>query len=267
VATIASLLHYYDDPIYSKSRGWRQVAAVLDRHSRGVPRDAARVVQTFPNPTLWYYVTSDVDRFVLPPAANDESAARSLVNQFATQGVQRVIVAVESTENWDKGGIAPRTLGEVYSLIDETPVGDWRVQVYERQPSELPAPGITFAGGLKLAGAAISIEQLSAGDVAPVYMQWQGGKQSLNGNEKITVQVLDAENKVVTQLDQPFGQVDLVATPARYLLHLPRTLPGGSYRLIAALYDPSIEGSPRLLTLDGRDHVVLGELQGYEIED
>jgi len=274
VAMVASLLHYYDDPAYSKSRGWRQVAAVLDRHSRSVPGDKTRVVQTFPNPTLWYYVTSDVEQFVLPPAANDESGARSLVNQFAAQGVQRVVVAVESTANWDNSEIAPRTLGEVYSLIDETPVGDWRVQVYERQPSELPAPGITFANGLHLAGFAVPSGQLSAGDVAPVYMQWQGGgpgtvpvEQGLSGNEKITLQVLDAANKVVTQLDRPFGQVDLAAAPATYLLHLPRKLPGGSYRLIAALYDPSIESSPRLLTLDGRDHVVLGELQGDGTED
>jgi len=274
VATVASLGHYYDDPAYSKSRGWRQVAAVLDRHSRSVSRDKVRVVQTFPNPTLWYYVTSDVDQFVLPPAANDESAARSLVNQFAAQGVQRVVVAVEATDNWDKSEIAPRTLAEVYRLIDETPVGDWRVQVYARQPSELPALGITFAGGLHLTGAAVSVERLSAGDVAPVYMQWRGGgpgtvpeEQGLSGNEKITLQLLDAQNKVITQLDRPFGQADLAATPATYLLHLPRTLPRGAYRLIAALYDPSIEGSPRLLTVDGRDHVVLGELQGYQIED
>ena len=34
VATVASLGHYYDDPAYSKSRGWRHVAAQLDRPSR-----------------------------------------------------------------------------------------------------------------------------------------------------------------------------------------------------------------------------------------
>ncbi len=264
VATLASLLHYYDDPAYSKSRGWRQLAAVLDRYSRSWPEAKVRLAQTYPDPTLWYYVTSGVDHFVLPPAANDESRARALVNQLAAQDVQRVVVAVQPSENWDDSEIAARTLEEAYKLIGETPVGDWRVRVYERPPSELPAAAISFANGLQLAGAAVLSERLSPGDVVSITMQWQDGQQSLSGNEKLTLQLLDAGSKVIAQIDQPFGQADLEAAPATYSLPLARTLPAGSYRLIAALYDPTVEGSPRLQTLDGNDHVVLAS---YEIED
>ena len=257
VATLTSLVHYYDDPAYSKSRGWRQLAAVLDRHSRSWPRAEVRVAQTYPDPTLWYYVTGDAEHLVLPPAANDESGARELVNQLAGQGVQRVVVAIQPSEGWDGREIAPRTLAEIYRLVSETPVGDGRVQVYDRPPAALPAAGVAFAGGLELAGAAVPGEQLSPGDVVPVYLQWRGGEQGLSGNEKITLQLLDAGSKVVAQIDRPFGQADLEAEPAIYALSLPRTLPAGSYRLIVALYDPSLGGSPRLLTLAGQDHVVL----------
>ena len=259
VAALVSLLHYYDDPAYSKSRGWRQLAAVLDRYSASWPGDKVRIAQTYPDPTLWYYVTSDADHLVLPPAANDEAAARTLVNQLASQGVQRVVIAVQPSESWDDRQIAPRMLADAYSLVGETPVGDWRVQIYDRAPSELPPVGISFANGLQLAGVAVPGEQLSPGDFVPVSMQWQDGEQGLGGNEKITLQLLDAGNKVVAQLDQSFDQADLEARPATYSLPLPRVLSGGSYRLIVALYDPSQEGSPRLLTLDGHDHLVLKE--------
>jgi len=31
----------------------------------------------------------------------------------------------------------------------------------------------------------------------------------------------------------------------------------GDYQLIAGLYDPALAGSPRVLTIDGVDHIVL----------
>jgi hypothetical protein len=269
-ATVQSLVHHYDDPTYSKSRGWRQLAAVMTRYSRSWPADRVRVAQTYPDPTLWYYFTSSQDctecgvrRVVLPPAAKDEAGARVLVNTLAAQDVQRVVVAVQPSEGWDDREIAPRALQEAYRLVGETPVGDWRVQVYERPPSDLPALMTSFANGLQLTGAAVPGEQVSPGDVLPVYLQWQSGQQSLSGSEKITVQLLDSRNKVAAQLDQPFGPADLEAAPATYALNLARTLPAGSYRLIVALYDPSREGSPRIPTLEGNDHVVLGVLASH----
>lgn len=39
-------------------------------------------------------------------------------------------------------------------------------------------------------------------------------------------------------------------------------LPRGEYRLILALYDPTKEGAPRILTADGADHVELKAFSG-----
>ena len=60
--------------------------------------------------------------------------------------------------------------------------------------------------------------------------------------------------ELVTQLDQPFGSSSTMS----YALPLPRLLPPGDYRLIAALYDPGQPDAPRILTADGADHVEMG---------
>ena len=266
VATLASLLHYYDDPAYSKSRGWRQVAAVLDRYSRGWPADEVRLAQTYPDPTLWYYATSDADHLVLPPAANDESGARELVNQLAAQGVQRVVVAVQPDESWDDQ--PNRTEDARGSIQPGRRDAGWRLARPDLRPCALGAAGSgdrlrkRAAVGWRRCSQRASISgRFRSGHhaVAGPGIGNRPGGQGLSGNEKITLQLLDAGNKVVSQLDQPFDRADLEAGPATYSLPLPRVLPGGSYRLIVALYDPSREGSPRLPTLDGRDHVVLKE--------
>ncbi len=43
-----------------------------------------------------------------------------------------------------------------------------------------------------------------------------------------------------------------------HAITLPWTLPQGSYRVIAALYDPGQDGAPRIVTQDGADFVTLG---------
>ena len=267
VAMSISLARLYGDPAYSKSLGWRQFAAVMARSTGGAAAATTRVAQTFPDPTLWYYYRDPVDRLVIPPVANDQAAADAIAGDLVEQGVQRVVLAVTPSDNWDSNEIGPRALQTEYSLSLEVPVGDGRVQVYDRPPDDLPAVNAPFANGMRLAAAATGLQRLIPGDVLPVWLDWEGNSDELTGTEKLTLQLLDENGKLAAQTDQAIGAADFAAGPAGYTLALPRTLAPGNYRLILAVYNPAEQGAPRLLTLEGKDHVELGTLPGPTFED
>ncbi len=259
-ASALSLTRYYADPTYSKTHGWRLAAALLERYSSGWPAEKVRVAQTYPEPTLWYYYRGATDHLVLPPAAHDAPGAASEVADLVRQGVERVVVMVQRMEGWDDQDIAPQALAREYTLLAETRAGDLRVQVYDRPPASLSGIDVLLAGGVRLTGASIPASRLVAGDLLPVYLRWDGLPAALSGSEKITLQLLDADGKLVTQTDHPFGQAELSSGATRYIITLPRELGSGTYRLIAALYDPSKPNAPRRLTVAGSDHVELALL-------
>jgi len=263
VLTLASLLalaRYYDDPAYSKTRGWRTLAAVLARYSAGYATETVRIVQTYPDPTLWYYYRGGAGHVVLPPAAHDAAAADREAARLVAQGVERVVAAVQASPAWDERGIAAAALAKQYVLRFETPVAGWRVQVYERPPAGLSPTETAFAAGFSLAAAGVPARQLVEGDVVSVYLRWAGPSTALRGGEKLTLQLLDADGRLAAQTDQPFGPDELAAALTRYALPLPDALTADPYRLIVALYDPAQPGAPRLLTTSGADHVELAVL-------
>ncbi|MGE5603741.1 MAG: glycosyltransferase family 39 protein [Nitrososphaerales archaeon] len=256
-ATGLSLFLFYNDPAYSKSIGWRQLAAVMKRHTEAWPARVVRAAESYPDPTLWYYYDAAVDKVVIPPAAQDQAGADALVRDLAREGVERIVIAVQGNPAWDSDEIAPRALQGAYKLLLEVPVSNWRVQVYGRSPGALNAVEVGFANGVRLTGASVTPDRAAPGDVLPVHLRWQGDQQALTGNEKITLQLLNADGKLAAQVDQPFGRPDLTGEPVQYALPLPRLLAPGEYRLVLALYDPSREGAPRVLTSRGADHVEL----------
>jgi uncharacterized membrane protein len=259
-ATGLSLFLFYNDPAYSKSIGWRQLAAVMERHTAAWPVGDVRAAESYPDPTLWYYYDTAVDKVVIPPAAQDQVGADAQVRELAQRGVERIVVAVQGNPAWDNNEIAPRALQGAYKLLLEVPVSNWRVQVYGRAPGTLDPVDVEFANGARLTGSRVTPDRAVPGDVLPVHLRWQGDQAALTGNEKITLQLLSAEGKLVAQGDQPFGQADLAGDSIQYALPLPRLLAPGTYRLVMALYDPSREGAPRVLTSGGADHVELKTL-------
>jgi hypothetical protein len=260
-SALGSLAGYYADPDYSKTRGWRELAAVLERYSSGMAPEHVRLVQNFPDPTLWYYYDGPVEHLVLPPAPQDADRTAQEVQALVDAGVARVVLPLQPADNWDNAGIAAAALARSYELIAETRVGNWPVQVYARPPAEWTRQDVRFANGLLLAESAVPIRTPQPGDVLPIYMRWQGSTDLLSGSEKLTLQLLDATGRLAAQFDQPFGQEQLQSSAAAYPLQLPLILAPGSYRLIAALYDPAQEGAPRLLSAAGTDAVELGVLE------
>jgi len=122
---------------------------------------------------------------------------------------------------------------------------------------------------IEVLGYDLSAATVKPGEPFEVTLYWRTN-QVIDGNFKVTVQVLSAENEVLGQDDSvPAGwtrptagwQPGEVIVDAHTLTFEPNT-PPGEYRLITALYDP-VSGVrlPVLQAGERRDHVVLGTLQ------
>ncbi len=102
----------------------------------------------------------------------------------------------------------------------------------------------------------------AAGDTLPVTLHWQADGATLRPYT-VFVQLLDSAGQVIAQHDRWPVDNQWPSTcwaPGErvvdaYALELPADLPPAAYTLVTGLYDPAT--GARLLTADGRDHVVL----------
>lgn len=266
---VLSLQRHYSDPVYSKTRGWRTLAATLVQWSAGLPPEKVRLAQNFPDPTLWYYYRGDVTHLVLPPGAKDEAGARAAVQGLRTAGVERVLLPLQPAINWDDRGIAAGTLATAYQLLYEAPIGVWPVQLYVAPPTNLMPVDVAFQNGMKLVGIATQPATMTSGNVLAVALDWQGNGATLSGTEKVFVQLLNSAGQLVAQDDRPLSLLTkqpIMSSLALYGILLPVTLPPGDYQLIAGLYDPAQPGAPRVLTTADVDHTVIKTIP-VEVQD
>ena len=248
---LLSLNRHYHDPAYSKTRGWRELAAAIERYAVGMAESEVRIAQNFPDPTLWYYYHGSLDHVVLPPAAHDSEGATSSVSSLAQAGVQRVILPLQPDPNWDDAGIASAALTEAFAPIHEEQVGVWPVTVYEPADRDLSPIDIEFENGLKVTGFALTPQTLQPGGLLSVQLRWQGDPDNLAGDEKVTVQLLGPDGQVLAQQDRALDVAQISAPSATsdaYGMLLPMDLAQGDYRLIVALYVPTEDGSRRIPT-------------------
>jgi 4-amino-4-deoxy-L-arabinose transferase-like glycosyltransferase len=255
-----SLHRHYTDPAYSKTRGWRELATRIEQLTAQFPPDQVRLVQNFPDPTLWYYYQGSVEHVVLPPAPHDPNGATEAVARLAGTGVQRVVLPVQPAPNWDDERIAPSALAERYTLAVTEQVGVWPLELYALAPAVLTPQAVEFQNGVELAGYALQPSVLAAGDYLVIYLSWTGDPSQMSGTEKVFVQLLNRGGQLVAQNDRPLTLTrpgSVLTSPAIYAILLPEGLPAGEYQLIAGLYDPAQEGAPRVLTVTGLDFVGL----------
>jgi hypothetical protein len=107
----------------------------------------------------------------------------------------------------------------------------------------------------------------SAGDVVPVEIRYMLNSPATS-QLRWFVQLLSPEGVAVAQLDS--GPVDnYVGFPQlpvnnmlteRAGLVLPSDLAPGAYQIIAGLYNPELDGAPRLAAADGREFLALATL-------
>jgi len=156
-----------------------------------------------------------------------------------------------------------------YDRVDEERVGVWPLLLYAGQPSPRVEAEMNalFENGFLLHGVSgLEGQQLVPGGLLTftlVGMRPPGDVGAL----KLSVQLLNDDGALATQQDLPLTEWrrgDGRTMTRNYGLRLPAELPPGGYRLIAVLYDPTIEGLPRIRTMDGAELV---ELATFRIEE
>lgn len=274
VSNLFCLQKYYFDPAFSKTRGWRELAATLERWSSGLPAAKVRLVQNFPDPVLWYYYKGDVEHIVLPPVPHDTEGTVGAVESLRDAGVQRILLPVQLAANWDPTGIAQGALSTAYRLsLPSASVGVWPLQVYTRPDIQRwNQLTVGFTNGLVLLRVQIEPDTLPAGGLLIVHMDWTGDPTALTGGEKIFLHLLDETGTLLAQFDPPLP-VDSFGSTVSYSLSIPSIVasnrtpatehrPGpdtGSLRLVAGVYDPTLPGAPRILTNSGEDSLLLAD--------
>lgn len=265
---VLALARHYTDPAYSKTRGWRDLAAAFAPLSAGLPPAQVRIAQNFPDPTLWYYYRGPVAHIVMPPAPHAVDGAQAQTAELAAAGVRRILLPVQPAPNWDDQEIATAALTRgPYDLVAEQVVGVWPLRIFAGQPrlsvDEVRADA--FENGLRLDGVS-NLESATltpGGLLAPTLFATVPVAEDVAAL-KLTVQLLDGAGQLVTQQDLPLAAWRTGAGNGRvrtYGLPLPLELAPGDYRLIAAVYDGAAAGAPRIRTDTGADSVELAVLQ------
>ena len=249
--------HYFN----SKSLGWRALAETLESWSVGLPANDVRIAENSPDPTLSYYYKGDVQKFMLPPGPHDAEGAAQVVDSLIRSSVSRVILPVAPAPNWDATGIAPHALAAGFRKILQEQVGIFPVHLYARpDPQGWRNLGASFENGVTLVRAQLSPETVTAGGILVIHMDWRGNQATLTGEEKIFVHLINESGGTLSQAD-PILQLNSADGFSSYSLRLPATLPPGPLRLIAGLYDASLEGAPKIITEKGMDSIVLSDFE------
>lgn len=258
---VLSLGRYYTDPAFSKTRGWRELAARMLHWGAGLPQDEVRYAQNYPDPTLWYY-TGDVPHLVLPPAAHDRAGAAREVSALTQAGVERVVLAVQPALAWDPNDLARHALDVDFDLAASTAQPPWTLELWARTLPTLPQRSDVFGEAIRLTGAQVDSGALLPGGVLTAQLAWESVAKkeiSLPEDLAVTLQLLRPDGALVAQVDRPL-EAGPEATRAHYGILLPEALAPGTYQLIMALYAPEQPGAPRLRTARGADFVELAHL-------
>lgn len=279
------LKNYYQDPIYSKTIGWRDLADAFERFSSGLSGSDVRLVENSPDPVLWYYYKGDVEHVVLPPAPRDIEGTARLLDDLAD--IERIVFVDQPAPHWDDRNIAQKALAERFALIHQENIGAWSVHVYGRPSSETSPGGpartfldaVEYENELRFMGGTFLPTMIMAGGVLQIHLMWDDAEASLSGNEKVFLHLLDATGQIVAQQDRPLlldsGNVDTLGadptarrTTTNYGILIPEAMsldaPNGPYQLIMGLYAPTLEGASRILTTSGNDSIVLGKFESIE---
>ncbi len=284
-ANLFSFRNFHSESEFSKSRGLRELAHMLDRWGAGRNKADVRFAQPyFVDPALLsYYYTGEIENVSLLPGPVDMDAAQETVRELRSSGVQSVILLVRSDRDlteveldwqWmaNRQGFetdqqvrtraevtsnARQALSSFYQLAGQETVGPWIVELYSRpHPQEWRLYEVEFANGLTLERAQISPNIPPASGRLVVHMEWSGDPTALTGGEKIFLRLLDETGNLVVQWE-PELRLDSSQVLKSVAMPIPPTLPDGPLRLIAGLYDASVDGAPRIPTDAGEDSLLL----------
>ncbi|MXY95708.1 MAG: phospholipid carrier-dependent glycosyltransferase [Caldilineaceae bacterium SB0664_bin_27] len=253
-----TLQNYHFEPAFSRSRGLRDLSAAVDSWSAGLNPEQVRILQSFSDPTFFlYYYKGDVEDSVLPLHDQDLEEAEEAVRLMRQSNIQRIILPVSLNDDQEAPNLARRALSSSYQLAGQEAVGPWLVELYSRPRQEdWRLFDLEFANGLVLERAQVNPAFPPAAGRLVVHLEWRGDLANLTGGEKIFLHLLDETGRLVAQWD-PELRMDSASHSTAVAMPIPSALPAGSLRLVAGLYDVTVEGAPRILTGSGEDSVQL----------
>ncbi len=253
-----ALRNYHFEPAFGQSRGLRELAEVVENVSAGMNPAQVHIIRSFPDPTFFlYYYRGEVEDSVLPRHDQGIEDATEAVGRMRQNGVRRIILPVSLNDDQEAPNLARKAVSSSYRLAGQETVGPWLVELYSSPSDEewriLEA---AFANGLVLERAQVNPGFPPAGGRMVVHMEWRGDFAKLTGGEKIFLHLLDETGNLVAQWD-PELRMESGRHSTAAAVPIPPTLPAGSLRLVAGLYDVTVEGAPRILTDTGEEWVQL----------
>ncbi|MCA9912003.1 MAG: hypothetical protein KC496_01585, partial [Anaerolineae bacterium] len=241
----------YNDPAYQRD-DYRGLVQTITAESG----DNDAVILTAPGlqEIYGYYDTGELPVYPLPASPDIVGDTEAIIAEH-----NRIFVVIYGAEEQDPQGLVLRTLNtEAYPLGGEW-VGDVRLERFV-SPANFPAPETVdaqFGENITLRSVALSSDNLQAGDVLQVQLQWETDT-ALDTRYKVFVQILNRDGVLVAQHDsEPAGGTAPTNTWQvgesvldLHALVIPPDAINGDYTVIVGLYDAN-NPSARLTVGEG----------------
>ncbi|HEY52736.1 MAG TPA: hypothetical protein G4N94_04695 [Caldilineae bacterium] len=267
--SLQALDRYYHDPAVARD-DYRSIAlyvkAIADEHD-AVILNAPGQIDAFSQ-----YDHGDAALYPLPRTRPlDEPATIAELDRILAEH-NRIYAIYWATEQSDPEGVIERYLAERAFKAWDSWVGDLRFVAYSAEPPPAATQLVfipRFGDHIKLDAVGFNTDPLQPGDIAQVLLRWTTDAP-LDENYKVSLQLLDAVNQVVAQVDsEPVGgkrptsawqAFETIDDP--YGLPIPLATPPGDYPLILAIYDPQTGVRLPVTTNEGvSDHFQLGAVR------
>ncbi len=272
---VFALSNYFFAPQWSKNRGMREVAGILQSQARA----GDVFIANFPDPAQDYYLRElTLARAMLPeePQANRMETLAAL-QQLAWQYRRLWFVPIEALQ-WDAEATVLDLLDRGYVREVEYRVGKLRLLRFASNPASASGSrdvSAVFAAGPKLERAHVGVngqeagESISAGDRLRVSLLWSAPATRIEHDYIVFVHLLDYDGMLLASHDGPpvtGNRATSTWQPGEkivdvHVFQLPAVLDSDIFTLSVGLYSRYTE--ERQIVVGGGDFVPIFE---YSVE-
>jgi len=264
--SIQSLDQYYHDPAVARD-DYRSIAhyvnSVADEND-AVILNAPGQIDVFSR-----YDHGEATVYPLPNTRPLNEQQTTVVLDHILNTHNNIYAIYWATEQSDPTGVIETYLAEHGFKAWDNWIGNLRFVAYSAEPPPEPTQlvwPVQFGEAITLDEVGFDVTPLQPGDIARVLLRWKTNTP-IEKNYKITLQLLDTANQVVSQVDsepvggqrptstwQPFESID-----DPYGLPVRLATPPGDYSLILAVYNSTTGVRLPVITNEGiSDYLQLG---------
>jgi 4-amino-4-deoxy-L-arabinose transferase-like glycosyltransferase len=235
IVGLVGLANHYFDPRYSKTHGWREVAAHITQASQ--PGDG--YLANFPDPVQGYYLRRLNLPYAMLPDSPDSTPAE-VDAALATLHYDRTWFAPIRASQWDRAGYVQARLLKTAVLLEDQQFDQAQLMLFA--PSDRAVPlAARFADGVQLTGYTLTPDRLT--------LVWQAGSTP-STDYTVFVHALDRDGRLVAQHDAPPTPATSTWPPGQKIIDihefvLPTDQP---LTLVAGMYLPAASQRLKLIT-------------------